>query len=56
MLAFEFLPAKHGDCSLIRWGTPERVMVVDGGPDGVYECTLRARKTINESELSTYSS
>lgn len=45
MLIIEFLPAHHGDCILVRWGTPERVMVVDGGPDGVYEETLRPRLT-----------
>ena len=43
MFALEFLPARHGDCILVRWGIPERVMVVDGGPDGVYEETLRPR-------------
>ena len=41
MLRFEFLPARHGDSFLVRWGTPERVLVVDGGPDGVYEKVLR---------------
>jgi hypothetical protein len=41
MLKFEFLPARHGDSFLVRWGTPERVMVVDGGPDRVYEEVLR---------------
>src|SRR4249919_4382176 len=40
MLAFEFLPARHGDCFLVRWGDPERIMVVDGGPDEVYERVL----------------
>jgi hypothetical protein len=43
MLTFEFLPAQHGDCILVRWGAPERVMVIDGGPDGVYESVLRPR-------------
>ncbi len=43
MLAFEFLPAHHGDCFLVSWGAPVRVMVVDGGPDGVYEEVLRPR-------------
>ena len=41
MLTFQFLPARHGDCFLVRWGTPERVMVVDGGPDQIYENVLR---------------
>lgn len=41
MLRFQFLPAHHGDCFLVRWGNPERVMLVDGGPDQVYETVLR---------------
>ena len=41
MLTFQFLPAHHGDCFLLRWGNPERVMMVDGGPDQVYEKVLR---------------
>ncbi|MGW0610958.1 ComEC/Rec2 family competence protein [Streptomyces sp. NPDC002788] len=44
MLTFDFLDARHGDCFLVRWGTPhERVMLVDGGPGGVYRATLRGR-------------
>ncbi len=43
MLAFEFLNAQHGDSFLIRWGDPQRVMLVDGGPNAVYEATLRNR-------------
>jgi len=43
MLVLEFLPARHGDCILVRWGAPDHMMVVDGGPDGVYEQTLRPR-------------
>jgi hypothetical protein len=46
MLTFDFLDARHGDCFLVRWGTPDgtprrRVMLVDGGPPGVYEASLR---------------
>ncbi|MFF0889729.1 ComEC/Rec2 family competence protein [Streptomyces sp. NPDC003456] len=44
MLTFDFLDARHGDCFLVRWGpSGERVMLVDGGPGGVYRATLRAR-------------
>lgn len=43
MFALEFLPARHGDCILVRWDTPQRVMVVDGGPTGIYEEVLRPR-------------
>lgn len=40
MLRFEFLNARHGDCFLVRWGDA-RVMLVDGGPHGTYEDTLK---------------
>ena len=44
MFTFDFLDARHGDCFLVRWGTPdERVMLVDGGPGGVYRATLQGR-------------
>lgn len=44
MYTFDFLDARHGDCFLVRWGTPdERVMLVDGGPTGVYRASLRGR-------------
>ncbi|GAB2728749.1 ComEC/Rec2 family competence protein [Streptomyces bullii] len=44
MFTFDFLDARHGDCFLVHWGTPaERVMLVDGGPGGVYKATLRGR-------------
>ncbi|MBZ3903400.1 MULTISPECIES: ComEC/Rec2 family competence protein [Streptomyces] len=52
MLTFDFLDARHGDCFLVRWdaeeprGRPahdERVMLVDGGPAGVYRASLQGR-------------
>ncbi|WP_200302184.1 ComEC/Rec2 family competence protein [Streptomyces adelaidensis] len=55
MLTFDFLDARHGDCFLVRWGADEdpdgvrrrppgeRVMLVDGGPAGVYQASLRGR-------------
>ncbi|MFF6947497.1 ComEC/Rec2 family competence protein [Streptomyces iakyrus] len=44
MFTFEFLDAHHGDCFLVHWGAPkDRVMLVDGGPGGVYRATLRGR-------------
>ena len=39
MLGFEFFNARHGDAFLVRWG--DRVMLVDGGPSGVYDAGLR---------------
>ena len=41
MLKLEFLPARHGDSLLVRWGAPEHIMLVDGGPDQVYEKVLK---------------
>lgn len=42
MLRFEFFDAKHGDAFLTRWGDgASRVMLVDGGPTGVYEGGLK---------------
>lgn len=44
MFTLEFLNAKYGDSFLVRWGTPNgRVMLVDGGPAGVYETVLKQR-------------
>lgn len=44
MLTFDFLDARHGDCFLVRWGRPEeQTMLVDGGPSGVYQATLRGQ-------------
>jgi beta-lactamase superfamily II metal-dependent hydrolase len=40
VLDFQFLNARHGDCFLVRWGAG-RVMLVDGGPDTVYEGALK---------------
>lgn len=42
MFDFEFLPARHGDSILVRWGAG-RTLLVDGGPDRVYEDVLRPR-------------
>jgi hypothetical protein len=41
MFKIEFLAARHGDCILVYWGD-RSVILVDGGPDPVYEETLRA--------------
>lgn len=43
MFTFDFLNARHGDSFLVRWGTNEKVMLVDGGPSQVYETSLRDR-------------
>ena len=38
----EALQAKHGDALLLHWGD-DRLMVIDGGPSGVFTQTLRPR-------------
>jgi hypothetical protein len=43
-LILEALPAKHGDCLLLRDARPDAELVlVDGGPSGVYRQSLRPR-------------
>src|SRR5919198_2525534 len=42
MLKFEYLAARHGDSILVHWGDAN-VMLVDGGPQTVYEETLSPR-------------
>ncbi|SDP34663.1 Metal-dependent hydrolase, beta-lactamase superfamily II [Pedococcus dokdonensis] len=43
MLTLEFFDAKHGDAFLTRWGDGgDRAMLVDGGPTGLWEGSLRA--------------
>src|SRR3954454_643009 len=41
MLALEFFDAQHGDAFLVRWAG--QVMLVDGGPSGLYEAGFRER-------------
>lgn len=42
MLTFHFFNAKHGDAFALEWAAPEpAVMLVDGGPTGIYEAGLR---------------
>ncbi len=45
VLALEALPAKHGDCLLLHYGDDEEpeLVVIDGGPAGVYAAALRPR-------------
>ena len=45
MLRFEVLQALYGDCFVLRWGEPDdvRVAVIDGGPAGVYQTSLKTR-------------
>jgi len=45
LFSLEALKAEHGDCLLLHWGTASapRRMLIDGGPAGVYEDTLRPR-------------
>jgi beta-lactamase superfamily II metal-dependent hydrolase len=43
LFSLEALKAEHGDCLLLHWGTASapRRLLIDGGPSGVYQDTLR---------------
>src|SRR5918995_2610161 len=45
LFSLEALKAEHGDCLLLHWGTgaAPRRLLIDGGPPGVYQETLRPR-------------
>jgi len=46
MIVFEALPAKHGDCLILRYTDAEnieRLWLIDGGPPGVYPESLLPR-------------
>ena len=45
LFSLEALKAEHGDCLLLHWGTAAapRRLLIDGGPAGVYQDTLRPR-------------
>jgi glyoxylase-like metal-dependent hydrolase (beta-lactamase superfamily II) len=45
LLALEALQADAGDCLLLRFGRPDKpsLVVIDGGPTGVYQSSLKPR-------------
>ncbi|HYN45980.1 MAG TPA: MBL fold metallo-hydrolase [Allosphingosinicella sp.] len=45
MFKLEALPARHGDCLLLHWGSDgdRRVALIDGGPSGTYPAVLKPR-------------
>lgn len=45
LLSLEALRARHGDCLLLHYGSTEapRMMLIDGGPSGVYSDALKPR-------------
>jgi hypothetical protein len=45
LFSLEALKAEHGDCLLLHWGTgaAPRRLLIDGGPPGAYQETLRPR-------------
>src|SRR4051812_12906423 len=45
MIVFEALPAKYGDCLLLRFtgAGADRLWLIDGGPPGVYLESLKPR-------------
>lgn len=55
MFKLEVLNAKEGDALLLHYGTPNdpRVILIDGGPRGVYNATLKERllQLRNEQDL-----
>lgn len=48
VFTLETIAAKHGDCLMLHWGDTDdpRLMLIDGGPSGVYNRFLKKR--INE--------
>jgi len=45
LFTLEALQAKHGDSLLLHYGKPKapKLIVIDGGPAGVYKASLRPR-------------
>jgi hypothetical protein len=43
LFSLEALKAQHGDCLLLHWGAPARLILIDGGPGPVYRNSLEPR-------------
>jgi hypothetical protein len=45
IFSLEVIRARKGDCLMLHYGTPEdlRLMMIDGGPRGVYAPHLKPR-------------
>lgn len=43
LFSLEALKAQHGDCLLLHWGDPARLIVIDGGPGPVFRNSLEPR-------------
>ena len=43
LFSLEALKAQHGDCLLLHWGDPARLILIDGGPGPVYRNSLEPR-------------
>ena len=43
LFSLEALKAQHGDCLLLHWGKPARLIVIDGGPSKVFRNSLAPR-------------
>src|SRR5687767_11431169 len=45
IFTLEALQAKHGDALLLHYGPPKspKLIVIDGGPSGVYKAALKPR-------------
>jgi len=54
LFSLEVLEAKHGDCLLLHYGTVQnpKIILIDGGPDGVYNGVLKPRLLIIKDAIS----
>lgn len=54
LFSLEVLQAKHGDCLILHLGDKNspRIVVIDGGPDGVYNSFLKPRLTEIKTALT----
>lgn len=43
LFSLEALKAQHGDCLLLHWGDPARLILIDGGPGPVFRNSLEPR-------------
>jgi beta-lactamase superfamily II metal-dependent hydrolase len=52
LFSLEALKAQHGDCLLLHWGDPARLILIDGGPGPVFRNSLEPRlEELRESRV-----
>ncbi|ASZ11971.1 hypothetical protein KTO58_14970 [Chitinophaga pendula] len=56
IFTLEVLQAKYGDCLILHFGTPDnhQLMIIDGGPAGVYRDVLKPRLLQLKAQLSPH--